>query len=211
MATSTSDPIEAMKTKILRDAADSAKKIISEAKKEAKKTSEEVKDEMKKVEETEKREIKERIEESKRKRIAEEKTEHIRRLQSYKTDIIESVFDKALQRLKEYSETKQYKQSLKRLIIEAGISIGGGDLIVSVNGRDRKNSSKRFLKQTAKKIEEKTGTETHLQLAKEPLNSLGGAVISKAKESATVDNTFGERLNRKKKQVSGELENILFR
>jgi V/A-type H+-transporting ATPase subunit E len=211
MSTSTSDPIEAMKTKILRDAEDNAKKIISEAKKEAKKTSEQVKDEIKKVEETEKREIKERIEESKRKRIAEEKTEHIRRLQSYKTEIIESVFDKALQRLKEYSETKRYKQSLKRLIIEAGISIGGGDLIVSVNNRDRKTMNKRFLKQTAEKIKDKTNTETDLQLAKEPLNSLGGPVISKSKESATVDNTFEERLNRKKKQISGELENILFR
>jgi vacuolar-type H+-ATPase subunit E/Vma4 len=211
MTTSTSDPIEAMKTKILRDAEEKAQKIILEAKKEAKKTSEQAKNEIKKVEETEKREIKERIEESKRKRMAEEKTEHLRRLQSYKTEIIDSVFDKALQRLKEYSETKQYKKSLKKLIIEAGISIGGGDLMVSVNDRDQKNVSKRFLTQTAKKIEEKTNTKTHLQLAKEPLNSLGGAVISKAKESATVDNTFEERLNRKKKQISGELENILFR
>ncbi|HDQ05481.1 MAG TPA: hypothetical protein ENN36_02010 [Candidatus Bathyarchaeota archaeon] len=206
----TSDPIEAMKTKILRDAEEKAQKIVLEAKKEAKKTNEQVKVEIKKLEETEKREIKERIEESKRKRMAEEKTEHLRRLQSYKKEIIDSVFDKALQRLKEYSETKQYKKSLKKIIIEAGISIGGGDLIVAVNDRDQK-ILRRFLKQTAEQIEEKTNTKTQLQLAKEPLNSLGGAIISKAKESATVNNTFEERLNRKKKQISGELENILFR
>jgi V/A-type H+-transporting ATPase subunit E len=211
MTTSTFDPIETMKSKILKDAEEQAQKIISEARKEAQMTIEQVKNEMEKSEETEKREIKERIEERKRTRMAEEKTEHLRRLQSYKTEIIDIVFDKALQRLKEYSETKQYKKSLKKLIIEAGISIGGGELIISVNDRDRKIISKKFLEQTAEKIEEKTNTETNLQLAKESLNSLGGAIISKAKESATVVNTLEERLNRKRKQISGELENILFR
>lgn len=211
MTISTADPIEAMKRKILNDAEERAQRIISEAKKEAKETIKQVKDEMKNVEETEKREIRERIEESKRKRMAEEKTEHLRRIQSYKTEIIGSVFEKALQRLKEYSETKQYRKCLRKLVIEAGISIGGGDLIVSVNARDRKIIDKQFLKQITEKIEEKTNTKTSLQMAKEPLKSLGGAIISKAKESATVDNTYEERLNRKKKRISGELENLLFR
>jgi vacuolar-type H+-ATPase subunit E/Vma4 len=197
--------------KILNDAEERAQRIISEAKKEAEETIKQVKDEIKNVEETEKREIKERIEENKRKRMAEEKTEHLRRIQSYKTEIVDSVFYKALQRLKEYSKTKQYEKCLRNLIIEAGVSLGGGDLMVSVNTGDRKIIEKQFLKQIAEKIEEKTNTETSLQMAKEPLKSLGGTIISKAKESATVDNTFEERLNRKKKRISGELDNLLFR
>lgn len=210
MATS-DDPIEAMKTKILRDAEDKAQRIISEAEKEAEGMIEQVQGEMEEIEESENKAIKERVEESRRKRVAEEKTEHVRRIQAYKTEIIDSVFGKALQRLKEYSETDRYKEELKELIIEAGISIGGGELVVSVNDRDRQLINQQFLKETAEKIAEKTGTETHLELSDEFVNSLGGAIISKVRESATVDNTFEERLNRKKKQISGELENILFR
>jgi len=211
MATSTSDHIEDMRTKILKDAEDRAQKIISEAEKEAEETIEQVKDEMEKVEETENREMKERFEESKRRRTAEEKTEHLRLIRSYKTEIIDSVFDRTLQRLREYVETRQYKEKVKKLIIEAGISIGGGDLVVSLNDRDRELINQKFLKKTADKIQEKRNTETHLELSDEILNNLGGAIISKAKESASVDNTLEERMKRKKEQIRGDLENILFR
>lgn len=205
------DHIKSMETRILRDAEEKAQKIIAEAEKEAENMISQVQGEMEELEQTENKAIKERVEESKRKILAEQKTEHIRRIQAYKTEIIDSVFDKTLQKLKEYIETERYNEELKKLVVEAGICIGGGELEISVNDRDRQIIDQKFLKEIAENITEQTEIKTHLKLTNESVNSLGGALVSKIGENATVDNTFEERLNRKRKKISGELENILFR
>jgi len=208
---SNSEPIETMRNKILRDAEEESQRIISEAEGTAAERIEQIKVDLKKKEVKEINDIKETIEQGNRERLAEERTEQHRRMQSYKSKIRDNVFNQALLRLREYCETIQYRETLKNIIIESGTALGGGNLIITVNKRNKNILDKEFTKNAAEQIRERTNSEVDLILDKQHLKSAGGAMVSKSDGSAKIDNSVEERLNRLKERVNRELDNILFR
>ncbi|MEM2094445.1 MAG: V-type ATP synthase subunit E family protein, partial [Candidatus Bathyarchaeia archaeon] len=61
-----------------------------------------------------------------------------------------------------------------------------------------------------KEVEVKTGVSTTLMLSKEPVDIIGGAVLTSIDGTATVDNSIEARLKRVKEENQGEVEAILF-
>ena len=200
-----------MHDKILADANEEAQKILSEAEKKAREILLQAKtmtEERKSIDDSQ---MREGIEQIRKEQIAEERTEQNRRLQLFKTSIINNVFDETLKRLEKYSDSKQYVGKLKELIIEAGVTLGGGELVFSTSSKDRDLVTRQFTQETSKTIEQKTGKKTVLNLTSGHLESIGGAVVSKADGSANINNTFEERLRRTKEAMTSEFETIIFR
>lgn len=127
-----------------------------------------------------------------------------------KEDVIEAAFNKALDELsqKASSSDAQYVNSLIDMIKEAGIEIGGGELIVKVKESDASAVSSK-LSAIASDINAATGVNTTLTLG-DAINVIGGAVLVTANGDIEVNNTIESRLDRNKKILRSEVASVLF-
>ncbi|OEC86465.1 MULTISPECIES: V-type proton ATPase subunit E [Methanobacterium] len=126
-------------------------------------------------------------------------------------EIIEGAFKRAEDELKKIASTdsNEYKESLKKIIEEASIEIGGGDLILSLKADDIAKV-KDAISSLEKNIEGKTGTKTTLEIG-ENIATIGGAVVKTKNGDIEVNNTIEARMLRFKKALRSEVARILFK
>lgn len=126
-------------------------------------------------------------------------------------EIIEGAFKRAEDELKKVAsaDSDEYKESLKKIIEEASVEIGGGDLILSLKEDDiaKVNDA---ISSIEKNIEEKTGTKTTLEIG-ENIKTIGGAVVKTKNGDIEVNNTLEARMLRFKKVLRSEVAKILFK
>ena len=126
-------------------------------------------------------------------------------------EVIEEAFAKAEEKLKEIasSDATEYKASLEKVITEAGVEIGGGDLIVLVKESDAAKI-KGSLTSIEKSISDKTSTPTKLEMG-ESITTIGGAIVKTKNGEIEVNNTIEARMLRFKKSLRSEVAGILFK
>jgi V/A-type H+-transporting ATPase subunit E len=124
--------------------------------------------------------------------------------------LIEESFEKAKADLNEIasSSSDEYKNSLTKIIKEAAIEVGGGDLIVSVKSEDVEKA-KASLPLITKEVSDVTGVTTNL-LFGENINTIGGAIVKTKNGEIEVNNTIESRLERFKKSLRSEVAKVLF-
>lgn len=126
-------------------------------------------------------------------------------------ELIESAFKRAEDELKKIASTDsdEYKESLKKIITEASVEIGGGDLILSLK-EDDVAKVKDVISAIEKDIEKNTGTKTTLEIG-ENINTIGGAIVKTKNGEIEVNNTIEARTLRFKKVLRSEVAKVLFR
>ena len=126
-------------------------------------------------------------------------------------EIIEGAFKRAEDELKKIASTdsEEYKESLKKIIEEASVEIGGGDLILCLKADDIAKV-KDAISSLEKNIEGKTGTKTTLEIG-ENIATIGGAVVKTKNGDIEVNNTIEARMLRFKKALRSEVAKILFK
>ena len=205
-----SSSIKAIQERIIQDASHEAEQIIKGAEERAQQVLGEIRD---RVEESRQKRLDEGrkyAEEASERALADSQVEYRRLLSEERDRLFEEVSTTALDRLRDFSSKQEYLKKLQDLIVEAGIILGGGALVVHLNEKDRSKLKKRALRRLAKRIQEKTQTETSFEMADDIVDSLGGAVVSRKGENVSVDNTFEERLSRIKEEKRSEVYRILF-
>ncbi len=205
-----SDSTKTMQKRILKDAEDEAQRVKSEAKEKAEKIVKEAKQRAKEMKEEEIEKVKKHMDETQRQDVAEKKADYHRRMQSLKSELIDEAFDKLKEELQKYVKKIAYQKTLNSLITEAGIVLGGGKLIITLNEKDKQKISKETIKKIRKQIQKETNMETSIDLDEKIIQTIGGAAISMVDQKATIDNTFEARLERIKEKTKAELEAILF-
>lgn len=127
-----------------------------------------------------------------------------------KEEVIEAAFSKAFDELSQIASSgdEQYIRALAGMIKEAGIEIGGGELIVKVKESDASTISSKF-SSIIQDIKTYTNTETTLTLG-EPVDIIGGAIVSTVNGDIEVNNTIESRLDRNKKILRSEVASVLF-
>ena len=128
---------------------------------------------------------------------------------SKKNAWISKVLNEVEKKLRILTESKEYIPILEKLIIEAGIILGGKELEVLLNEKDSTLSLN--LDKLAKEISEKTGVETKLRLAEEKTKVIGGAIVRTANGKVIMDNTFDDILVRRERALRFEIAEILFK
>jgi V/A-type H+-transporting ATPase subunit E len=125
-------------------------------------------------------------------------------------EMIEEAFHKAEEKLKMIasSDAPEYKASLEKVITEAGVEIGGGDLLVLVKKDDEAKISG-SLSTIEKTISEKAGNTTKLEMG-ENIPNIGGAIVKTKNGEIEVNNTIEARMLRFKKSLRSEVAGILF-
>ncbi|MFX0113252.1 MAG: V-type ATP synthase subunit E [Candidatus Hodarchaeota archaeon] len=118
---------------------------------------------------------------------------------------IQKTFDMAFEELRKVSSSPDYPQILSSLVVEAGVGLGGGDLIVKVRETDLSLINARAM---ADRISSETGVNTTLTPTSEVKLIYGGAVVQKG--SIWIDNTFKAIFERKKRDIRTEVARVLF-
>jgi len=182
---------------IIVKAREEAKKVLGKAEQEAKREAEEIISKKKTDAEAQARRI-----------LSEAKLEARLKILNAKEQLISEAFDKALEKLKEFSQSAQYKTALENLIKDAAIIIRGGDLEVLLPENTNVDLD---LSKIAKEVEEQTGVKTSLNISKERIRSIGGVIVRSKDRLLTVDNTFEARLERLREQLRVNVANLLFK
>jgi vacuolar-type H+-ATPase subunit E/Vma4 len=197
---------------ILQEAKKSAEHIIQEAQKSAEETLEKQRQlGVQRANETARLLLKKAEREAelnKLKSVANAKIKANWVILSKKETWIDNVLNEAKNELKILTQTKKYRPILEKLIIEAGIILGGKELEVSMNKQDSTLPLK--LDNIAKEISEKTGFKTKLRLSEGKLKVIGGAIVRTANGKVIMDNTFDDILQRREKDLRFEIAKILF-
>ncbi len=193
--------------------------IISNAKnetrkytKEAKQQTQEILEKGKAVADQEKDEIVEleskTIIELEKQQIASINLQARREILQKKEEEITKAFTSAGDELKKFTSKPAYAKVLVSLIVEAGIAIGGGNLLVKARKADKAKIKE--LANLAKEITKKSGTKSSLKLDTGTIDSIGGVIVQLDDESITIYNTFEARLEQKYRSIRTDVAKSLF-
>ncbi len=190
---------EEKKEKIIAEAEEKAENIKSRAQEEADEKSEEIIEDGK----SEADAIEKRI-------LSNAKTEARRKKLRFKDEMSERVFRRAREELRDLNEDQErYEKTVENLIIDGGISVDGGDLeILLPKGEDFLSEEK--ISELERKISEKTGKDTSIDILEELKKSENGAIVRKSDGTIECNNTFEARLNRMKDSLRRKVIDMLF-
>jgi V/A-type H+-transporting ATPase subunit E len=126
-------------------------------------------------------------------------------------EVIEESFKKAEEKLKDIanSDSIEYKESLVKIIKEAALEIGGGELMVLLKSTDT-DKIKASIPSIEKEVTDETGTSTSLKMG-DTINTIGGAILKTENGEIEVNNTIEARMMRFKKALRSEVAKILFK
>lgn len=143
--------------------------------------------------------------------ISEAKMKSRRMELDSREEVIEESFKKAEEKLVEIasSESAEYKESIKNIITEAALEIGGGDLILLLKQEDEAKI-KDSISEIENDVKAKTGKETNLEMGNN-INTIGGTIIKTKNGDIEVNNTIEARMLRFKKSLRSEVARILFK
>ncbi len=118
--------------------------------------------------------------------------------------LVEQVFAKAQDRLKEYASSDNYLNCLSELISETTRRISSDKLMVKLNKRDQQRLGEKQLQALSKKL------KVELVKSDELIDSVGGVIVSTFDGRIVMNNTFESRLEMLKPVLRGNVAKMLF-
>jgi len=142
--------------------------------------------------------------------ISEAKMESRRLLLETREEVIEESFNKATEELNKISHTsnQEYVDSLKKIIEEAALEIGGGDLIIHTKEEDV-NKIESIVDSIINNVKSETGNDTKFEFG-QAIDTIGGAILKTKNGEIEVNNTIEARLLRYKKDLRSQVAKVLF-
>jgi len=204
--------VQRVMERILKDAQEEAESIVHEAE-EWKQTVLE-----KQREASRKKAMKETrfIEESTRNRVrairetvfAEAKRKADWLILAEKEQALKDVFDEVKRRLRDRKRSEGYIPVLEKLIVDAGVALGGSiEVLLSSDDANLHLN----LDELEKTITQRTGVKTQLRLSPRRIQTSGGTLLRRVDGKIEVDNTFEGILDRSQGNLKLKIAKILFK
>lgn len=121
---------------------------------------------------------------------------------------IEKVLHKARSELHKSTKSKRYETMLEKLIVDAGVLLGGRELEVILNQQD--SNLNLDLDKLVDLIENKIGVKTKVTLSSEKANIIGGAIVRTVDGKLVMDNSLDDILKRREKELHKKIAEKLF-
>ncbi|MFX0209757.1 MAG: V-type ATP synthase subunit E [Candidatus Hodarchaeota archaeon] len=202
---SSQDRIYLLRDEIIKEADQKSQLMVTEAKTDAEKILSQSKTEVEKIKAQflEKGRIPAEVE---AKRILATASLELKLIMAEKKEeILDSIFQNALDTITRLSESSDYVSILERVIIEGAIALNGGELEVFVRAEDiSKINSDKLAQMVAKE-----GVTANFKINQIDRDSIGGALIFK-EGKIWVDNTFEARLERRREDIRTSVAEVLF-
>ncbi|WP_294967977.1 V-type proton ATPase subunit E [uncultured Methanosphaera sp.] len=143
--------------------------------------------------------------------ISEAKVNARRKELEAREELIEKAFRIASEKVeKQASENSaNYVESLKAMIKDASIQVGGTQLEILVRADDVENVES-MIDEVSEYVEKETGNKTTFIIG-EPIDIIGGAVVKTVDGDVEVKNTIEARMLRYRKTLRSEVAKKLFR
>jgi V/A-type H+-transporting ATPase subunit E len=141
-------------------------------------------------------------------KVAEARLKAKQMIVASREELINETLEKAKQKLLEMTTSKDYEKTLRKMIEEGGLGLGGGELEVTLPGKGARTAFD--LNVIAKQVEKVTGKPTTIKIAQEKSKLTGGAIISKADGSIAIDNSFEARIDRAMREIRIKVAKLLF-
>lgn len=143
--------------------------------------------------------------------ISEAKVNARRKELEAREELIEKAFRIASEKIEKLASenSANYVESLKVMIKDASIQVGGTQLEILVREDDVDNV-KSMIDEVSEYVTKETGNETSFIIG-EPLDIIGGAVVRTVDGEVEVKNTIEARMLRYRKQLRSEVAKKLFR
>ncbi len=185
-------------SKIMLDAEKKVQEIISEAIANAKslylEKIDEIKDEFSKI---------------KNRRIAEAEFNARQKILKQKNDLIYSVFDYVLSKLKQYMTADVYVRFLEKSLTEIALNVRSGKIEVLLCDSDTVTLED-MIKVLEEKINHKFNTDVSFRISQEKIKATGGFIARYADGKISYDYTFEAILDRIKEPLIPVISKILF-
>ena len=124
-----------------------------------------------------------------------------------KEELIAGVFKSAEEKLRAHVRSKQYEKDLLRIAVDACGKLGSGGAIIRANQRDLE-----LLKRFAGEMERELsgGGKTVRISFGEPIQTIGGVVVSSPDGKVEIDETFEGRIRREFEVLRVKVAKVLF-
>ncbi|MHC1586852.1 MAG: V-type ATP synthase subunit E [Candidatus Hecatellaceae archaeon] len=186
---------------IIEEAKAEAQRRIAKAEEEARKVLEEARAEVERLVEEAKAKAREEAELAERQKLSEVRRRNALRILEEKNRLIREAFQQAYEKLKNL-KFESYANSLAKLL-EVSIPAMGSDTVeIWLNKRDLDRQS-RLLKNL--KI-----SEVKVSVAKKPVDTIGGFILTSPDGKIKLDQTFEARLQAAERRIKKEIAKILF-
>ncbi|MHA1448168.1 MAG: V-type ATP synthase subunit E [Candidatus Hodarchaeales archaeon] len=199
--------IDKIRKQILEETERKAEVIIEEAEREGKQVLLEA---QKDVEKTRQRVLEKgrlEIDNSQRKELARARLDAKMAVLGEQEKGIKEALDLGIKKAIEFFNSDQEAPKvLERLVIDAGISLEGGELILSIRQADR---DKIDIKRVENTLSEKTGVSTTIKIEEGGKELNDGGIILK-KGGISVNNTIRSIFERKYREIRSEVAEILY-
>ncbi|MHA1167476.1 MAG: V-type ATP synthase subunit E [Candidatus Hodarchaeales archaeon] len=199
--------IDKIRKQILEETERKAEVIIEEAEREGKQVLLEA---QKDVEKTRQRVLEKgrlEIDNSQRKELARARLDAKMAVLGEQEKGIKEALDLGIKKAIEFFNSDQEAPKvLERLVIDAGISLEGGELILSIRQADR---DKIDIKRVENTLSEKTGVSTTIKIEEGGKELNDGGIILK-KGGISVNNTIQSIFERKYREIRSEVAEILY-
>ena len=126
------------------------------------------------------------------------------RLLQTKEGLVDTAFDKALVKLKDFVSNEEYHGYLLELIKEVAGRIGQKNLVVQVNAKDTGWLTQDMLNRLSKKL------HCEIKLSEQTEDFIGGCKIETADSKIAYDSTIDNRLKELKPTLRVDVAKILF-
>ncbi len=131
------------------------------------------------------------------------------KITKFRDELVNNFFEKATEKIKSLTETKEYEKSLEKLLFEAGVTLNQPEIIVHHRSQDDKILTKQFLENIANRLKKENDIETKYQLSKKPIDCLGGIKLETLDGKISIDNTYEKRIERLLVSLKRELSLML--
>jgi len=196
--------LSAIANEVLGDVQKEAEEIIVSAENQAKETLKVGKEQAVQNYQTLMNQATTKAEGERRKIASVTEVEMRNRLLQTKEGLVDTAFDKALAKLKDFVATEEYRGYLLELIKEVAGRIGQKNLVVKVNAKDKGWLTQDMLNRLSKKL------HCEIKLSEQTEDFIGGCKIETADSKIAYDSTIDNRLKELKPTLRVDVAKILF-
>lgn len=185
------------------------KKILAEQKGTIDEINAEAEEKLKKITESIVEEAKKNAEAEFSKEKAKQELELRLKITKFRDELVDNFFEKAIEKIKLLTETKEYEKSLEKLLFEAAVTLKQSNIIIHCRNQDNKILTKQFLDNISNRLKKENNIETKYQLSKTPINCMGGVRLETPDGRISIDNTYEKRIERLLISMKRELSLML--
>ena len=185
------------------------KKILEEQKNSIDEINAEAEEKLKKITKSIVENAKKNAEAEFSKEKAKQELELRLKITKFRDELVDNFFEKAIEKIKSLTETKEYEKSLEKLLFEAGVTLKQPEIIIHHRSQDSKILTKQFLDNIMNRLKKEANIETKYQLSKKPIDCLGGIKLVTTDGKISIDNTYEKRIERLSVSLKRELSLML--